>query len=86
MADWKSLLREALLADGTIDGPETAVLKREILADGIVDREEVEFLASLRNSAREVCPEFTAFFFEALRVGLVVSGVFSTVLRIERGG
>ena len=75
MADWKSLLREALLADGTIDAHETAVLKREILADGVVDREEVEFLSSLRNSARELCPEFTAFFFEALKLHLLADGV-----------
>jgi uncharacterized membrane protein YebE (DUF533 family) len=75
MADWKMLLREALLADGTIDAHETTVLKREILADGVVDREEVEFLAGLRTSARELCPEFTAFFFEALKLHLLADGV-----------
>src|ERR1039457_422082 len=75
MADWKSLLCDALLADGTIDAHETAVLKREILADGVVDREEVEFLSSLRNSASELCPEFTAFFFEALKLHLLADGV-----------
>ena len=75
MADWKSLLREVLLTDGTIDATETAVLKREILADGVVDREEVEFLTSLRDRAREICPEFTAFFFEALKLHLLADGV-----------
>jgi uncharacterized tellurite resistance protein B-like protein len=75
MANWKSLLAQVLLADGTIDAPETALLKRELLADGVVDREEVEFLTDLRNSARTASPEFTAFFFEALKLHLLADGV-----------
>lgn len=75
MANWKSLLQQTLLADGTIDARETAILKREILADGVVDREEVDFLAALRNAARELSPEFTAFFFEALKTHLLADGV-----------
>ena len=34
MADWKKMLKEILLADGTVDGPETAIISQEIMADG----------------------------------------------------
>ncbi|MEI6415977.1 MAG: hypothetical protein WCP34_17205 [Pseudomonadota bacterium] len=62
MANWKSLLSKVLLADGVIDAPETKILKKEIFADGVVDNEEVDFLVSLRNAAKETSPEFNKFF------------------------
>lgn len=74
MADWKKILTKILLADGVIDTAETALLKKEILADGVVDNEEVDFLVALRNSAKNTCPEFSRFFFAALKSNLLADG------------
>jgi len=75
MADWKTLLKKVLLADGAIDTAETAILKKEILADGVVDDEEIDFLVGLRNAAKSTCPEFGRFFFSALKSNLLADGV-----------
>jgi uncharacterized tellurite resistance protein B-like protein len=77
MADWKSLLKDVLLADGAIDIGEAKLLRREILADGKVDRQEMAFLAELRAGARFVCPEFTRFFFAALESNILEDGEIS---------
>jgi len=74
MADWNNLLKKVLLADGIIDTAETAILKKEILADGVVDNEEVDFLVGLRNAAKSTCPEFSRFFFSALKSNLLADG------------
>ena len=75
MADWKKLLKDVLLADGTIDASETRLIKAEIMADGVVDAKEVDFLVDLRNSANENSPEFEKFFFEALTSNILADGV-----------
>lgn len=75
MANWKKLLKDVLLADGTIDAAETKLIKAEIMADGVVDAKEVEFLVDLRNSATENSPEFEKFFFEALTSNILADGV-----------
>lgn len=75
MADWKKLLKDVLLADGTIDAAETQLIKAEIMADGVVDAKEVDFLVDLRNSAKENSPEFERFFFDALASNILADGV-----------
>ncbi len=52
MADWKKLLKDVLLADGTIDAAETKIIKAEIMADGVVDAKEVDFLVGLPRNFR----------------------------------
>ncbi len=79
MADWKKLLKDVLLADGTIDAEETELLKTELWADGIVDDEEVDFLIDLRNNAKECSGEFTSFFFDALASNILEDGVVDAV-------
>ena len=74
MADWKKMLKDVLLADGTIDGPETAIISQEIMSDGVVDGEELEFLIDLRNSAEGVCDEFDQMFFTALNDDILADG------------
>lgn len=75
MADWKKLLKDVLLADGTIDAAETKIIKAEIMADGVVDAKEVDFLVDLRNSAKGNSPEFEKFFFAALTSNILADGV-----------
>ncbi len=74
MANWKQLLHDILLADGTIDTAETKIMKKEILSDGQVDDEEVDFLVSLRNKAKSAGADFEAFFFEALTSNILADG------------
>ena len=73
MADLKKL-KEAILADGVIEDHEVETIRRELYADGKIDRDEVEFLVALRNEAREVCPAFEAFFFEAAKQNVLADG------------
>jgi len=74
MADWKSLLRKVLLADGALDAEEAALLREEIMDDGVVDQDEIRFLASLRDDAASTSPAFDAFFFEALKSNILSDG------------
>jgi uncharacterized tellurite resistance protein B-like protein len=74
MADWQKILREVLLADGTVDAAETSILAQEIMADGMVDEEEVNFLVDLRANATNVCPEFSTLFFTALKSNVLADG------------
>lgn len=86
MADWKSLLKDVLLADGAIDSDEAKLLKKEILADGVVDNDEIEFIVDLRNNAKEMCAEFTEFFFDALASNILEDGVVDAdeVVRLRK--
>lgn len=74
MADWKNLLKDVLLADGSIDAGETELLQKELLADGVIDDEEVAFIVELRNEASECSPEFIKFFFSALASNILEDG------------
>lgn len=74
MADWKKLLKDVLLADGTIDVAETELLKKELLADATIDDEEIEFLVGLRNDAKSVGQDFEEFFFLALKKNILADG------------
>src|SRR5207249_165445 len=74
MADLQKL-KATILADGTIEDHEVAILRQELYADGKIDQEEVEFLIALRNEAREVCPSFEEFFFQAIKENVLADGV-----------
>lgn len=74
MADWKKLLKDVLLADGTIDAAETKLIKKEVMADGVVDAKEIDFLVELRNGAKESSAVFEKFFFEALASNILADG------------
>lgn len=78
MADWKKLLTEVLLADGTIDAGETALVRNELFADGKVDDEEMTFLLDLRKRADRACPEFHACFFAALKAKVLADGTIDS--------
>jgi len=67
-------LKAKILADGSIDDAEVAVLRKEIYADGEVDKDEVVFLAELRSQAASVCEAFEVFFFEAVKKNVLTDG------------
>ena len=73
MADLQKLKAE-ILDDGRIDDTEVARLQSELYADGVIDKQEVEFLISLRNEAKSVCPAFEQLFFKALSDNVLQDG------------
>ncbi len=75
MADWRKMAKAILLADGTIDEREVAVLRKEFFADGKVDDIELEFLLDLRNTAKGVKASFNVLVLEALKSCLMADGV-----------
>ena len=77
MADWRKMARAILLADGTIDEREVAVLRKEFFADNTIDDTELEFLLDLRNSAKSVRPSFNLLLLEALKNCMLATGTIS---------
>jgi hypothetical protein len=67
-------LEKRILADGSIDDAEVAILRNEIYADGKIDRAEIELLTNLRTKAKTVCAAFETFFFEALTTNILSDG------------
>ncbi len=74
MADWKKLAKAALLADKTIDAKEVRIIKAEFFADDKIDRSELEFLADLRNSAKECAKSFTKLFIDGVKNHMLADG------------
>jgi hypothetical protein len=67
MADWRTLAKKLILADGVVEPRETVVLQREFLADERIDRSELEFLIELRKEAKSVSQTFEDFFFQVIK-------------------
>jgi hypothetical protein len=67
MADWKKTAKAFLLADGSIDDREVAVLRKEMFADGKVDDIELDFLLELRRDAKRLVPAFHFLMIDALK-------------------
>jgi hypothetical protein len=65
---------ERLTADGKITFDEVAAIKQQIAADGKLDHEDVKLLVGVAASCKEVCPEFDAIFFPALKEVLLADG------------
>lgn len=60
-------IKDHLLANGRIGTQESAWLRRMLLGDGKLEDEERKFLHELKGQARQVSPEFEAFFHECMR-------------------
>ena len=75
MANWRNLCKAALLADGTIDDREVAILRKEFFADGRIDRAELEFILEVRREARSSVPAFQKLVFECVRSVILADGV-----------
>ncbi len=77
MADWRETAKLLVMADGTIDSKEVAILRKAILSDNEVDEEEMAFLVELRNAARKKKvenPGFEKLFADAVENYVVHSG------------
>lgn len=67
-------LKARVLADGSIDDDEVALLRRELYADGSIDRDEAEFLVEVRAEATATCPAFDALFVQAIKGYVLTDG------------
>ena len=74
MADWKSLARVLVMADGYNERKETELIKRHILADRAVSKDEAEFLVELRRAAPKAAVEFHQFVFEVVKKAVLADG------------
>ncbi len=75
MADWKSLCKRLILADGVIDAEETQILRDEFLGDAVISQMEAEFLLNLRQSATKATGEFHEFVFQIVKKSILRDGV-----------
>jgi uncharacterized tellurite resistance protein B-like protein len=78
MADWRTLAKNLILADGVIEPRDTVILQREFLADQRIDRSELQFLVELRKQAKAVSQTFEDFFFEVVKKTLLLDRGIST--------
>lgn len=60
-------IKQNVLADGYIDAPEAAWLRKMLFADGKVDENEKKFLRELRTEAAKISPEFQALYDECMK-------------------
>jgi hypothetical protein len=60
-------IKDHILADGWIDGENTAWLRRLLYADGKIDDEERKFLHELKGEAKNVSREFERLYAECMK-------------------
>jgi hypothetical protein len=61
-------IKDHILADGWIDGENTAWLRRLLYADGKIDDEERKFLHELKGEAKNVSREFERLYAECMKL------------------
>lgn len=61
------VLKDHILADGSISAEEAAWLRRMVFADGKIEDEKRKFLHELLGEAKAVSPEFTALFAASMK-------------------
>jgi uncharacterized tellurite resistance protein B-like protein len=62
-------MKDHILADGRINGGETAWLRQLLSADGKIKDEERKFLHELKGEAKQIGREFEALFEECMKQG-----------------
>ena len=60
MVDYQKL-KGRVLDDSTIDEDDVDLICRELYPEGKIDNRVVQFLITLRNEAKKVCPLFEQF-------------------------
>ena len=73
MVDFQKL-RARVLEDRAIDEDDVDLICRELYTEGKIDKPVVQFLISLRDEAKEVCPLFEQFFFETVEFNVLIDG------------
>src|SRR5580704_1521516 len=58
---------QAILANGRVDGPELAELRRHLYAGGKIERREADFLVELHKRVQHRTPAFEKFFYQAVK-------------------
>ncbi|OAI54217.1 hypothetical protein AYO44_15315 [Planctomycetaceae bacterium SCGC AG-212-F19] len=65
---------QAILANGRVDGPELAELRRQLYAGGKIERREADFLVELHKRVQHMTPAFEHFFYQAIKDHVLAAG------------
>ena len=65
---------QAILANGRVDGPELAELRRLLYAGGKIERREADFLVELHKRVQHMTPAFEHFFYQAIKDHVLAHG------------
>jgi hypothetical protein len=60
-------IKDHILADGWIDGEQSAWLRRLLFADGKIDDQERKLLHELKGEAKQISREFEALFADSMK-------------------
>ena len=60
-------LKQDILANGKVDGPELELLRNALYADGKIGKQEADFLVDLHKGIQRVTPAFEQFFYQAMK-------------------
>ena len=65
---------QAILANGRVDGPELAALRRQLYAGAKIERREADFLVELHKRVQHRTPAFEQFFYQAIKDHILAHG------------
>ena len=67
-------LEQSVLANGRVDSPEPAELRRLMYVGGKIDRRKADFLAELHKRVQHMTPSFEHFFYQAIKDHILADG------------
>lgn len=67
-------IERVILANGRVNGPELAGLRRELYAGGTIDRRKADFLVDLHKRVQHLTPAFEQFFYQAIKDHVLAQG------------
>jgi hypothetical protein len=65
---------QTILANGRVDRPELAELRRHLYGDGKIDRPKADFLVELHKRVQHMTPAFEHFFYQAIKDHILAAG------------
>ena len=67
-------IKQAILANGRVDGPELETLRRHLYAGGKIERRDADFLVELHKRVQHMTPAFEQFFYQAIKDHILAHG------------
>src|ERR1700687_3328150 len=67
-------IKQAVLANGRVDGTELKALREHLYATGKIERREADFLVELHKRVQHMTPAFEQFFYQAIKDHILAQG------------
>jgi len=67
-------IKQAILANGRVDGAELKALREHLYASGKIERREADVLVELHKRVQHMTPAFDQFFFQAIKDHILADG------------